>query len=112
MYMSAKDMLIYGVLGLTTALVINHYAGLDIPFLNKIEGAIVSSSDGLGSSVYVSPIGDPDSDCFDGSKVSGDARASLRQQIERAGRAGNWEKQRELEARLSELIARENAGCQ
>ncbi|MGK7344373.1 MAG: hypothetical protein ACNS63_01015 [Candidatus Nitrospinota bacterium M3_3B_026] len=114
MHFSLKDIFIVSVLGLGGALLVNHYAGLDIGFLNRIEGAIVSSGQGSGlraSSGFVSTSGDEESDCYDKSKVSGDARFSLRQRIKEAKEAGNWELQRELEGRLESLTERERGGC-
>lgn len=114
MHLGLKDIILAGGLGLGVALLVNHYAGLDIGFLNSIEGAIVSSGQESGlraSSVFVSPSGSEDSDCYDQSKVSGDARFSLRQKIEEAKKAGDWELQQELEDRLESLTERERGGC-
>jgi len=91
MHITAKDIVIYALLGLGAAVLVNHYAGLNIPVLNEIEGAIVSSSRGASfdDGGYVSQAGDASSDCYDKSKVSGDRRLSLRNQIEQARKAEN-----------------------
>lgn len=113
MHITIKDILIYGTLGLGAAVAVNHYAELNVPILNKIEGAVISSTPRSPSSAYrgVSRTGDDESDCYDSSKVSGDTRAALRQQIEKAKKTGDWEQQRALEDRLAELDDRERGDC-
>ena len=118
MNLSIKELLIYGVCGLTAAVLINNVAELDVPFLNKIERAIVPESErGLKGGAkhfdYTSSDGasaelNPECARF---KTKGDAKTILRKQLRDARSSGDEYAIEELEQKLEEIENEEREAC-
>lgn len=115
--MNLKDILFFMIIGLTVALGVNHYMGLDIEFLNNIQNAIVSSGERGGSSVRDiggSGIGDSKSnsaECERMRKSLGDAKTLARNDLATAKKEGDAMRIREAQDNLDSLARRERETC-
>ena len=118
MNIQPKEMLIYSMVALTLAVVVNNVAELDIPFLNKIERAIIPPSErGLKSGKKHFDYSNTENSAFDISpeckriKTRGDAKTILRSKIREAKRAKDTYLTRELEEQLAEIEDAERQAC-
>ncbi|MBI5814746.1 MAG: hypothetical protein HZB29_03960 [Nitrospinae bacterium] len=116
--MNIKDLLFYLTAGLVAALLVNHFAGLDIGFLNRIESSVVSSGakrEGsfrdYSSTPDTSGSSGPSVECQNMRKSLGDRRGFIRGEIGKAKGDGDFVKVRELEKELSDLAEKERSVC-
>jgi hypothetical protein len=115
--MSLKDILFFMIIGLTVALGVNHYLGLDIEFLNNIQDTIVTSGERGGSSVRsIGGSGSTGSntrsaECERLLKSLGDAKTLARNDLDAAKKEGDTMRIREMEDNLASLARREREAC-
>ena len=113
-----KDLIIYTLVGLTLAVIVNSAAGLNNPFLNSIERAIVPPSQrGLKNDKkhfdYTSSQGattELSDECMR-YKTKGDSKTIVRAALREAISQKDTYRQRELEEQLRDMENAEREAC-
>ncbi|HEB73506.1 MAG TPA: hypothetical protein ENI77_12930 [Nitrospirae bacterium] len=116
MQIGIKDLIIYIIFALTLALAANYYGDLNIPIINKLQGALIP---GLGKDIYGENAGGRYSytpkgglpGC-DKAKVFGDAKRQIRERIKAAKSQGNRQLELDLKQRQSEIEEQGRQSCQ
>jgi hypothetical protein len=112
MQIGPSDVIIYAIFGLTIALAVNYYGDLNIPVINKIQGVLIpgiNDEESEGSYTY-SPKGSAHSGC-EASKVFGDTKRQIRQQIKAAKSAGNLQLELDLKQRFDDIKEQQRLAC-
>ncbi|VAX24368.1 hypothetical protein MNBD_NITROSPINAE04-445 [hydrothermal vent metagenome] len=114
------DIIKVTVIVLTLSVTVNHYAGLDIPILTKIENATISSganneyTDYSSSPDYdyaSSGPSEPSPNCVTKKKLFGDAKTQIRKKIRVAEETNDLEAKSNLEERLTDMRERVEEAC-
>ncbi len=121
MYFGMKEVVLYGALALVGALLINHYAGLNVPMLNLVEESIVGGSDNGDAddedSVNVFDYADIDAptggdrECVTARKMAGDAKTRIRAHMIKARAEQDEDTVSALEDKLQKWRERIDAAC-
>ncbi|VAX19880.1 hypothetical protein MNBD_NITROSPINAE02-757 [hydrothermal vent metagenome] len=121
MYFGMKEVVLYGSLALVAALLVNHYAGLDVPALNLIEDSIVGEGDQGGAddeesvnvfdyaNIDAGPGGDRE--CVTARKMAGDAKTRIRAHMVKARAERDEDTISALEDKLQKWRERIDAAC-
>lgn len=115
MQIGPNDVIIYAIFGLTIALAVNYYGDLNIPIINKIQGVLIPGinddvfNEDSGGSYKYSPQGSARG--CESSKVFGDTKRQLRQQIKAAKSQGNLQLELDLEQRFESVKEQERQSC-
>jgi len=114
---NVKEVVLCVAFVMATAIAVNHYAGLDIEFLNDLETTMVPGK--MFGEDYPSPgfkAGSPSSEltsqCVATLKLIGSARSGIRSEMAEAEKNGDHAKMAELKDRLNRIEERVKDACQ
>lgn len=115
MQIGPNDIIIYAIFGLTIALAVNFYGDLNIPVINKIQRVLIPGlgdeilDEDFGGSYSYSPKGSAGK--CESSKVYGDTKRQIRQQIKAAKSQGNLQLELDLKERFRSVEEQERRSC-